>query len=68
MAGNKLFKDRHPQTLDLVLEGDEWDLYEAVTNFVAKELREIRGSDPPSRPTCRHPYRFGARQVLNRSV
>jgi superfamily II DNA or RNA helicase len=48
MAGNKLFKDRHPQTLDFVLEGDEYELYEAVTNFVAKQLREIRGKDPRS--------------------
>lgn len=48
MAGNKLFKDRHPQTLDFELEGDEYELYEAVTNFVAKQLREIRGRDPRS--------------------
>jgi superfamily II DNA or RNA helicase len=45
MAGNKLFKPRHPQTLDYELEGDELDLYERVTDFVSRELQEIRGSD-----------------------
>jgi superfamily II DNA or RNA helicase len=43
MAGNKLFKPRHPQTVDYELEGAEWSLYEAVTDFVSRQLREIRG-------------------------
>ena len=44
MAGNDLFKPRHPQTVPYELEGDEWALYEAVTDFVAVRLAEIRGS------------------------
>ena len=44
MAGNDLFKPRHPQTVPYELEGDEWALYEAVTKFVAVRLAEIRGS------------------------
>jgi superfamily II DNA or RNA helicase len=43
MAGNKLFRPRYPHTLSYALEGQELDLYEAVTNFVSKELAEIRG-------------------------
>lgn len=43
MAGNKLFRPRYPHTLGYELEGKELDLYNAVTNFVAKELAEIRG-------------------------
>lgn len=43
MAGNKLFKPRHPHTVGYELEGAELDLYNAVTNFVSKELHEIRG-------------------------
>jgi len=45
MAGNKLFKPRHPQTVDYELEGAEWELYEAVTDFVSRQLREIRGEN-----------------------
>src|SRR5258708_32595866 len=48
MAGNKLFKPRHPQTVDYQLEGAEWDLYEAVTDFVSRQLREIRGEHTKS--------------------
>jgi len=48
MAGNKLFKPRHPQTVDYELEGAEWDLYEAVTDFVSRQLREIRGEHTKS--------------------
>ena len=43
MAGNKLFKDRHPQRVEFHITGDEWDLYNEVTDFVAKKLKEIRG-------------------------
>src|ERR1022692_3211738 len=43
MSGKKLFKPRHPQTVDYELEGPEWGLYEAVTDFVSRELRGIRG-------------------------
>ena len=43
MAGNMLFKDRHPQRVEYDIEGAEWDLYIAVTDFVATKLREIRG-------------------------
>lgn len=42
MAGNKLFKDRHPQRVEYQIDGDELALYEAVTDFVAHKLREIR--------------------------
>ena len=48
MAGNKLFKPRHPQTVDYQLEGAEWELYEAVTDFVSRQLREIRGEHTKS--------------------
>jgi superfamily II DNA or RNA helicase len=48
MAGHKLFKPRHPQTIDYVLEGAEWELYEAVTDFVSRQLREIRGENSKS--------------------
>ena len=48
MAGNKLFKPRHPQTMDYELEGAEWNLYEAVTDFVSRQLREIRGEHTKS--------------------
>ena len=44
MAGNKLFKPRYPHTVGYELQGAELDLYEAVTNFVSKELAEIRGA------------------------
>ena len=48
MAGNNLFKPRHPQTVDYELAGAEWDLYEAVTDFVSRQLREIRGEHTKS--------------------
>ncbi len=44
MAGNDLFRPRHPQTIGYELEGDELALYEAVTDFVSRKLAEIRGS------------------------
>lgn len=43
MAGNKLFKDRHPQRVEYEIAGDELELYDQVTEFVSKKLREIRG-------------------------
>lgn len=43
MAGKPLFLPRYPHTFDYDLEGEELALYEAVTNFVSGELREIRG-------------------------
>ena len=43
MAGNSLFKPRHPHTVGYSLSGAEWDLYEAVTRFVSTELARIRG-------------------------
>jgi len=43
MAGNKLFKDRHPQRVEYEIAGDELELYEAVTDFVSRKLKEIRG-------------------------
>ena len=43
MAGNKLFKDRHPQRVEYEITGHELDLYDQVTDFVARKLREIRG-------------------------
>ena len=43
MSGNKLFKDRHPSRLEYEITGDEWRLYEAVTEFVSQRLAEIRG-------------------------
>ncbi|HCG01544.1 MAG TPA: hypothetical protein DEV93_13480 [Chloroflexi bacterium] len=43
MAGNKLFKDRHPQRVEYQIEGEEWELYNAVTEFVSTKLKEIRG-------------------------
>jgi SNF2 family DNA or RNA helicase len=43
MAGNKLFKDRHPQRAEYEITGREWDLYSQVTEFVSGKLREIRG-------------------------
>ena len=48
MSGNKLFKDRHPQRVEYEITGDEWELYNAVTDFVSKKLREIRGGSPKS--------------------
>lgn len=48
MAGNKLFKPRHPQRIEYEIEGDELELYEAVTTFVSEKLREIRGADSKS--------------------
>jgi superfamily II DNA or RNA helicase len=44
MAGNDLFKPRHPQTVGYDLEGEELALYDAVTDFVSVRLAEIRGS------------------------
>ena len=39
MAGDKLFKTRHPHTRELrALAGEEWELYDAVTDFVSKKL------------------------------
>ena len=32
MAGNKLFKNRHPQRVEYEITGDEWDLFTAVTD------------------------------------
>ncbi|MEV0388072.1 helicase-related protein [Nonomuraea sp. NPDC050643] len=43
LRGGRLFKPRHPHTVAYDLEGAEWDLYRAVTNFVSRELAEIRG-------------------------
>ncbi len=43
MAGNPLFKPRYPHTVAYDLEGAELDLYEAVTDFVSRQLAEIRG-------------------------
>jgi superfamily II DNA or RNA helicase len=43
LRGEKLFKPRHPHTIDYELVGAEWDLYQAVTNFVSRELAEIKG-------------------------
>ena len=43
MAGNKLFKDRHPKRVEYEITGGEWNLYTAVTDFVSTKLREIRG-------------------------
>ena len=34
MSGAKLFKDRHPQRVEYEIAGDEWALYEAVTEYV----------------------------------
>ena len=42
MAGNNLFKPRHPHTVGYELTGAERDLYEAVTRFVSTELARIR--------------------------
>ena len=46
MAGNSLFKPRHPHTVGYSLSGAEQDLYEAVTRFVSTELARIRGGGP----------------------
>lgn len=48
MAGNKLFKDRHPQRVEYEITADEWALYEAVTDFVSRKLKEIRGDQSTS--------------------
>jgi superfamily II DNA/RNA helicase len=48
MAGNKLFKDRHPQRVEYEIDGDELELYEAVTEFVSKKLKEIKGDQSKS--------------------
>jgi superfamily II DNA/RNA helicase len=48
MAGQPLFLPRHPHTLDYELEGDELALYDAVTDFVSRQLREIRGDGSSS--------------------
>ena len=47
MAGNNLFKPRHPHTVAYSLSGPELDLYEAVTRFVSTELARIRGGATP---------------------
>jgi superfamily II DNA or RNA helicase len=44
MTGRDLFKPRHPQTIGYELQGDEYELYKAVTDFVSRRLAEIRGS------------------------
>lgn len=44
MAGNSLFKPRHPHTVGYSLEGVERALYEEVTRFVSTELARIRGA------------------------
>jgi superfamily II DNA or RNA helicase len=43
MTGHKLFKDRHPQRVEYEITGDELHLYDEVTDFVSKRLKEIRG-------------------------
>ena len=43
MAGNKLFKDRHPRRVEYEITDREKDLYDQVTDFVAEKLRQIRG-------------------------
>lgn len=43
MAGQDLFRERHTRTVEFNLAGAELDLYEAVTDFVERQLREIRG-------------------------
>ncbi|MDQ6840541.1 MAG: SNF2-related protein, partial [Actinomycetota bacterium] len=48
MAGKDLFLPRHPHTLDYELEGEELELYNAVTDFVSRQLREIKGDKPGS--------------------
>ncbi|MFH9962521.1 helicase-related protein [Streptomyces mirabilis] len=50
MAGNKLFKPRHPKTVPYTLaEGtDEKRLYDAVTDFVQTRLTEIKGDGSKS--------------------
>lgn len=48
MAGNKLFKDRRPHRVEYQIVGEEWELYEAVTDFVSEKLREIRGEHSKS--------------------
>jgi len=48
MSGNKLFKDRHPQRVEYEITGDEWELYDEVTDFVSKKLKEIRGDSSKS--------------------
>ncbi len=42
MAGRKLFKDRHPKRVEYEIDGVEWELYEAVTEFVSGRLVAIR--------------------------
>jgi superfamily II DNA or RNA helicase len=43
MSGRLLFKPRHPKTISYDLEGQEWDLYSAVTDFISTKLAEIKG-------------------------
>lgn len=43
LCGEPLFRPRYPHTVGYELEGAEWDLYQAVTSFVSRELTEIRG-------------------------
>ena len=43
VRASKLFKDRHPRRVEYELTADEQELYDAVTDFVANKLREIRG-------------------------
>jgi superfamily II DNA or RNA helicase len=42
MAGRKLFKDRHPKRVEYEIDGIEWELYEAVTEFVSERLTALR--------------------------
>ncbi|MGO9959632.1 MAG: helicase-related protein [Solirubrobacteraceae bacterium] len=44
MSGRPLFRPRHPKTISYNLEGLEWDLYVAVTDFISTKLVEIKGS------------------------
>jgi superfamily II DNA or RNA helicase len=48
MSGRPLFKPRHPKTVSYDLEGQEWDLYLAVTEFISTKLAEIKGSGKPT--------------------
>jgi superfamily II DNA or RNA helicase len=43
MSGELLFKKRHPRRIEYQLTADEQQLYDAVTDFVANKLRQIRG-------------------------
>jgi len=43
MSGQRLFKDRHPARVEYEIDGIEWELYQAVSDFVSHRLAEIRG-------------------------